>query len=570
MPTIFFDEGKCKFQESKVGCNNQYINDPYIRKSFSAEEVQIECNFEPIKKWFADVFEYKDVTFEFGKLLIYTKGGFFNDHEDRILSPNHVGTLVVGTNFFYTGGELVLASIGKSYTVDESHHIFIPIHTPHKILPVEDGLRVVLTWHVFNNIETDRLRAAKKVIKNGKRAANRMLKNNKKLKTCDDESNDTNNDNNNNDDNIEYCSVSSRNSDSTLNSEDSDYETEYLSRRDKDDDELANAIDELTNPFKDGAEVDNFDFAIQYSIFIHNLLKSGARHFSIIYDPTELRYDFLFNILRQHWDIKKTCALISCYSTEGSPYDLNVRSPIDLPVSFLIDTTLKREVCAFDLGGLFRNYNDGGPGHVECSTMAVNVASLIFLENTNATNEATNEATNTNENATTNETNATENANENATTNEVTNTNETNATENATTNETNATENATTNEVTNTNENATENENATTNATENENATNETNATENAKATSESISATENATNNAIENESINATNENDTTNENESITENATNENNVTNNNEIIENETNNETENFEEMSPNKPQMLELFDNLEEMPSEL
>lgn len=94
-------------------------------------------------------------------------GGHFKAHKDTPKGENHIGTLLIGLPFAFTGGQLILEHGSDKATVDWSHaheHLKGEARTPlalpwvffysdvqHEILPVQSGHRLTLAYDVFSS-----------------------------------------------------------------------------------------------------------------------------------------------------------------------------------------------------------------------------------------------------------------------------------------------------------------------------------------------------------------------------------------------------------------------------------
>jgi hypothetical protein len=73
-----------------------------------------------------------------------------------------LGTLIIGTDYEYTGGQLVVENENnedttrreREFVLNENFHLFIPCHLKHKVNNVIDGERVVWQFNVFSESRT--------------------------------------------------------------------------------------------------------------------------------------------------------------------------------------------------------------------------------------------------------------------------------------------------------------------------------------------------------------------------------------------------------------------------------
>lgn len=96
---------------------------------------------------------------------MHTLGGFFKLHKDTPKAENHIGTLLIGLPFAFTGGELLLTHGNGAATIDWSDThlsalkegnlalpwVFFYSDVEHEILPVKSGHRVTLSFDVYGS-----------------------------------------------------------------------------------------------------------------------------------------------------------------------------------------------------------------------------------------------------------------------------------------------------------------------------------------------------------------------------------------------------------------------------------
>lgn len=94
-----------------------------------------------------------------------TPDGFFRLHKDTPKAENHIGTLLIGLPFAFTGGELLLNHGSGTATIDWSNThltashggklvlpwVFFYSDVKHEILPVMSGHRVTLAFDVYSS-----------------------------------------------------------------------------------------------------------------------------------------------------------------------------------------------------------------------------------------------------------------------------------------------------------------------------------------------------------------------------------------------------------------------------------
>lgn len=150
---------------SLVGIGTETVYDPTIRK---ASEIGGTVYFiPPIEMWngvFRQVYEYfhRSINVQFDKVAVYTKGDFFDAHRDTVRAPNHVATLLIGTDYEYEGGEFTIGQMQShkktndddeetrhSYKLDKKSFLLFYTDTLHSVERVTSGTRVVLQFKVF-------------------------------------------------------------------------------------------------------------------------------------------------------------------------------------------------------------------------------------------------------------------------------------------------------------------------------------------------------------------------------------------------------------------------------------
>jgi hypothetical protein len=90
-------------------------------------------------------------------IIQYKKGGYFKEHSDKKIKPNHYATLLIfppalGT-LEHTGGELIFEQGRSSFKSSENREwTFIAFHTEtvHECLEITSGNRVVLKTELFS------------------------------------------------------------------------------------------------------------------------------------------------------------------------------------------------------------------------------------------------------------------------------------------------------------------------------------------------------------------------------------------------------------------------------------
>jgi predicted 2-oxoglutarate/Fe(II)-dependent dioxygenase YbiX len=84
------------------------------------------------------------------KLVIYKKGGHFDQHRDTVRGEGHIGTIVVILNSKYTGGELEITHGDKTEVVTGPYN-WVAMYGDclHKINPVKSGTRVSLIYDIY-------------------------------------------------------------------------------------------------------------------------------------------------------------------------------------------------------------------------------------------------------------------------------------------------------------------------------------------------------------------------------------------------------------------------------------
>jgi hypothetical protein len=84
------------------------------------------------------------------KLVIYQKGGHFDQHRDTVRGDGHIGTVVAILNSEYTGGELEITHGDKTEVVTGPYN-WVAVYGDclHKINPVTSGTRVSLIYDIY-------------------------------------------------------------------------------------------------------------------------------------------------------------------------------------------------------------------------------------------------------------------------------------------------------------------------------------------------------------------------------------------------------------------------------------
>ena len=136
---------------SLVGIGSSTVFEPSVRLA-SEFDGRTYC-FPSRDMW--RIFEkvYADILcqpckFQFDKVAVYKKGDFFTDHRDTVRSPNHVATLLIGTDYEYGGGEFCAAG-GTAYYISNGDFVFLYTDILHSVSPVTKGTRVVLQFKVL-------------------------------------------------------------------------------------------------------------------------------------------------------------------------------------------------------------------------------------------------------------------------------------------------------------------------------------------------------------------------------------------------------------------------------------
>lgn len=92
------------------------------------------------------------------KVVTYREGDFFKCHVDSCEDETYVGSLIIGLNDGYEGGELKVrhGSVTKNHRAIASHHVgvndtvFFYGNCDHWVEPVKSGVRVVMVCKVFS------------------------------------------------------------------------------------------------------------------------------------------------------------------------------------------------------------------------------------------------------------------------------------------------------------------------------------------------------------------------------------------------------------------------------------
>lgn len=99
------------------------------------------------------------------KLLIYKKGGHFEEHVDSQHRKNHIGTVLADIPLSsYTGGDLILKHHGKEYTINLRSDLPYIINyvaffndIKHRVTPILSGERLVLQFDIVMDDKNEKV-----------------------------------------------------------------------------------------------------------------------------------------------------------------------------------------------------------------------------------------------------------------------------------------------------------------------------------------------------------------------------------------------------------------------------
>lgn len=135
---------------SLVGIGTSTVYDPTIRQA-SEISGQVYC-FPCYDMWkiFESVYSkflMQPCKIQFDKISVYKEGDHFENHRDTIYAPNHVATLLIGTDYEYSGG---LFKIKDSLvSLFENDYLVFYTDLLHSVELVKSGSRAVLQFKVF-------------------------------------------------------------------------------------------------------------------------------------------------------------------------------------------------------------------------------------------------------------------------------------------------------------------------------------------------------------------------------------------------------------------------------------
>lgn len=141
--------------ESKFGLGKKHVLDKTYRNAHSLTSSDFSTNFNPYD--YPELLENINNLFnchcylQLHKINIYQQNGFFKRHKDTPLK-NLLGTLVVFMPSDFNGGELVI--LNKKFQYDQKNSIkYVAFFSDkdHEVLPVLDGVRITLTYHIFKS-----------------------------------------------------------------------------------------------------------------------------------------------------------------------------------------------------------------------------------------------------------------------------------------------------------------------------------------------------------------------------------------------------------------------------------
>jgi len=142
--------------KSHFGKGSETVYDENIRKAkeITKDKLVVKgIDFNLIERSIIYDFDIKhQLKFELHKLNFYEPTSFFSPHVDTLHGPNHIATLLIGLDFEYEEGELIIKcgdydKISVKIEKNEGYCFFTDCE--HEVLPVASGIRVTLQYNVY-------------------------------------------------------------------------------------------------------------------------------------------------------------------------------------------------------------------------------------------------------------------------------------------------------------------------------------------------------------------------------------------------------------------------------------
>ena len=149
-------------QPAKFGLGSETVLDRAVRDTLEVPAAQLRCENPAFAAALTRVVATVSASFglprgavtaHLHKLLVYEKGGHFDVHRDSEKTGDMFATLIVALPSLYQGGDLVVAH-GADHVRVHRHNPFQGSYVafyadcPHRLEPVVDGARVVLTYNL--------------------------------------------------------------------------------------------------------------------------------------------------------------------------------------------------------------------------------------------------------------------------------------------------------------------------------------------------------------------------------------------------------------------------------------
>lgn len=142
----------CKFHYVCEDCGKQERDNNEVCKFCESKPALcgVDACWLDLKSDLEDFFGCKNLRVFASKIAIYDPGCFFKRHLDTLKSSHHVGTLLIGTDYVYSGGGLIFTHLSQEefYLTNSTHAIFTT-DCFHEILPVKSGRRVVIQYDIY-------------------------------------------------------------------------------------------------------------------------------------------------------------------------------------------------------------------------------------------------------------------------------------------------------------------------------------------------------------------------------------------------------------------------------------
>lgn len=149
----------CEWQEllkpAQVGIGFETVLNTNVRKACDLGGADMACpltlDFQQFLTRHLKISGNLSVVFD--KVAVYSPGDFFLPHRDTVRCAEHFGTLLIGTNYEYTGGELAFLNNNKRTCVhlSDTEHVAFFTDELHQVTPVISGVRVVCQFMLCRN-----------------------------------------------------------------------------------------------------------------------------------------------------------------------------------------------------------------------------------------------------------------------------------------------------------------------------------------------------------------------------------------------------------------------------------